>query len=90
MFRNREIAKTMEFNFIIAIRVIVFPKESYSPFISYLFFILGHSRKLIHKVSRLFDLAKLSPRETFFPQSIIIQILSKNQHVLKTLIIHLV
>ena len=35
MFRNREIAKTIEFNFIIVIRVIVLPKESYSPFISY-------------------------------------------------------
>ena len=35
MFRNREIAKTIEFNFIIAIRAIVLPKESYSPFISY-------------------------------------------------------
>ena len=35
MFRNREIAKTIEFNFIIVIRVIVLPEESYSPFISY-------------------------------------------------------
>ena len=35
MFRNREIAKTIEFNFIIVIRVIVLPRESYSPFISY-------------------------------------------------------
>ena len=35
MFRNREIAKTIEFNLIIAIRVIVLPKESCSPFISY-------------------------------------------------------
>ena len=35
MFRNREIAKTIEFNFIIVIRVIVLPKESYSPLISY-------------------------------------------------------
>ena len=35
MFRNREIAKTIEFNFIIVIRVIVLPKESFSPFISY-------------------------------------------------------
>ena len=35
MFRNREIAKTIEFEFIIVIRVIVVPKESYSPFISY-------------------------------------------------------
>ena len=35
MFRNREIAKTIEFNFIIVTRVIVLPKESYSPFISY-------------------------------------------------------
>ena len=34
MFRNREIAKTIEFNVIIVIRVIVLPKESYSPFIS--------------------------------------------------------
>ena len=35
MFRNREIAKTIEFNFAIVVRVIVLPKESYSPFISY-------------------------------------------------------
>ena len=35
MFRNREIAKNIEFNFIIVIRVIVLPKESYSPSISY-------------------------------------------------------
>ena len=35
MFRNREIAKTIEFNFITVIKVIVLPKESYSPFISY-------------------------------------------------------
>ena len=35
MFPNREIAKTIEFNFIIVIRVIVLPKESYSPFIPY-------------------------------------------------------
>ena len=35
MFRNREIAKTIEFNFIILIRVIVLPNESYSPFIFY-------------------------------------------------------
>ena len=35
MFRNREIAKTIEFNFIIVIKFIVLPKESYSPFISY-------------------------------------------------------
>ena len=35
MFRNREIAKTIEFNFIIVKRVIVLPKESYNPFISY-------------------------------------------------------
>ena len=35
MFRNREIAKTVEFNFIIVIRVIVLPRESYSSFISY-------------------------------------------------------
>ena len=34
-FRNREIAKTIEFNFIIVIRVIVRPKKSYSPFIFY-------------------------------------------------------
>ena len=34
MFRNREIAKTIEFNFIIVIRVIVLTKESYSPLIS--------------------------------------------------------
>ena len=35
MFQNREIAKTIKFSFIIIIRVIVLPKESYSPFISY-------------------------------------------------------
>ena len=35
MFRNREIAKIIEFNFIIVKRVIVLPKESYNPFISY-------------------------------------------------------
>ena len=35
MFRNREIAKTIEFNFVIVIRVLVLPKKSYSPFISY-------------------------------------------------------
>ena len=35
MFRNREIAKTIEFNFIIVIRVIVLLKEPYSPFILY-------------------------------------------------------
>ena len=35
MFRNREIAKTIEFNFIIVIRLIVLPKVPYSPFISY-------------------------------------------------------
>ena len=35
LFRNREIAKSIEFNFIIVIRVIALPKESYSPFISY-------------------------------------------------------
>ena len=35
MFRNNEIAKTIEFNFIIVIRVIILPKESYSPFICY-------------------------------------------------------
>ena len=35
MFRNRETAKTIEFNFIILIRVIDLPKESYNPFISY-------------------------------------------------------
>ena len=35
MFRNREKAKTIKFNFIIVIRVIVLHKESYSPFISY-------------------------------------------------------
>ena len=35
MFRNREITKTIEFNFITVIRAIVLPKESYSPFISY-------------------------------------------------------
>ena len=35
MFRNREIAKTIEFNFIIVIRVIDLPKELYSPFMSY-------------------------------------------------------
>ena len=35
MFRNREIAKTIKLKFIIVISVIVLPKESYSPFISY-------------------------------------------------------
>ena len=35
MFQNREIAKTIELNFVVVIRVIVLPKESYSPFISY-------------------------------------------------------
>ena len=35
MFRNREIAKNIEFNFVIVIKVIVLPKESCSPFISY-------------------------------------------------------
>ena len=35
MFQNSEIAKTIKFNFIIVIRAIVLPKESYSPFISY-------------------------------------------------------
>ena len=35
MFRNRKMAKTIEFNFVRVIRVIVLPKESYSPFISY-------------------------------------------------------
>ena len=35
MFRNREIVKTIEFNFVIVIRVIVLPQESYSHFISY-------------------------------------------------------
>ena len=35
MFRNREIAKTIGFNFIIVIKVIVLPKEPFSPFISY-------------------------------------------------------
>ena len=35
MFQNSEIAKTIKFNFIIFIRAIVLPKESYSPFISY-------------------------------------------------------
>ena len=35
MFRNRETAKTIEFNFIIVRRVIVLPKDSYSPFTSY-------------------------------------------------------
>ena len=46
MFRNMETAKTIEFNFIIVIRVIVLPKESYSPFISYDYYsIKNYERK---------------------------------------------
>ena len=45
MFRNREITKTIEFNFIIVIRVIVLPKESYSPFISYNYSIKNYTWK---------------------------------------------
>ena len=46
MLRNREIAKTIEFNFILVIRVIVIPKEPYSPFISYNYYsIKNHTWK---------------------------------------------
>ena len=52
MFRKREIAKTIELNFIIVIRVIVLPKKSYSPFISYDYYSI---KKLNMDISKYFQ-----------------------------------